>query len=236
MSDTALAVELRQTKGKGSARKLRVQGRIPGTCYGRNLTSASIILNPQNLVTLLKRSDAGLNTLIDLTVDGGGEYDGRKVLVKDLQRDPVSGQVLHADLYAVDLTQVIHISVPIHLTGEAKGVTMSGGIVDHALRDLEVECLPTAIPREFLIDISDLDIGDSLHVRDITLPEQVTLVGDADLSVVSVMAPIVEEEPVVEEEAEEGEAAEGEAPSGEADSADADSEDSKDSKDSKGDR
>ncbi len=227
MSDTALAVELRQSTGKGSARKLRAQGRIPGTCYGRNLASASITLNPQTLVMLLKRSDAGLNTLIDLTVDGGGEYDGRKVLVKDLQRDPVSGHVLHADLYAVDLTQVIHISVPIHLIGEAKGVTMGGGIVDHALRDLEVECLPQAIPREFLVDISDLDIGDSLHVRDITIPEQVTLVGDADLSVVSVMAPIVEEEPTVEDEAAEGEVAETEAPSDDAAPSDADSEASK---------
>jgi large subunit ribosomal protein L25 len=226
VSETALAVELRESGGKGIARKLRAKGRIPGTCYGRDISSASISLDPAVLVKLLTKSEAGINTLIDLSVEGGGDYDGRKVLVKELQRDPVSGHMLHADLYAVDLSQTIHVSVPIHLTGIAEGSTM-GGIVDHALRELEVECLPMAIPREFLVEISALDIGDSLHVRDISLPAQVTLVSDADLSVVSVMNPIVEEEPAAGEEAEEGAEAEGEAPSGDAASADAGGDESK---------
>ena len=190
------------------ARKLRAVGRIPGVCYRRNAEAVPITLNPRSLDNLLRTSSAGMNTLIDLHVAGGGDFDGRQVLVKELQRDPVSGAFLHADLYAVDLTQSIHVSVPIHLHGTAPGATM-GGIVDHALRDLEIECLPDAIPEEFTVDVSGLDIGQSIHVRDLPLPEGVTLATDADLPVVSVVAPAVAEEEVTEEP-EEGELPEGE--------------------------
>ena len=131
------------------------------------------------------------------------------MLVKELQRDPIFGEPLHADLYAVDLTQALQVSVPIHLTGTAQGVSLGGGILDHALRELELECLPDAIPEEIAVDVSALDVGDSLHVRDLSLPEGVTLKSAPELPVVSVVAPGAEEEPVA---AEEEEALEGEAP------------------------
>ena len=206
MADFAIDVEVRSDTGKGVARKLRAAGRIPGVYYGRGVASVPISLDPRALEHILATSAAGMNTLIDIAAKGVGEVDGKTVLVKELQRDPVWGEPLHADLYAIDLARAIQVSVPIHLIGTAKGVQM-GGIVDHALRELEIECLANAIPEEFPIDVGDLDVGESLHVRDIALPEGVTLISDAELSVVSVVAPVAEEEPKPEEELAEGEEA-----------------------------
>ena len=189
MADFAINVDVRRDTGKGVARKLRAAGRIPGVYYGRSEASVLISLDPRALEHILATSAAGMNTLIDIVAKGVGEVDGKTVLVKELQRDPVYGTPLHADLYAIDLARAIQVSVPIHLTGTAEGVQM-GGIVDHALRELELECLADAIPEEIPIDISALEVGDSLHVRDISLPDGVTLISDADLSVVSVVAPV----------------------------------------------
>ncbi|MGH0028403.1 MAG: 50S ribosomal protein L25 [Myxococcota bacterium] len=212
MSEHVLAVEERNGTGKGVARKLRATGMIPGVYYGGGADPKPVQLNAHDLVRLLSTSSAGMNTLIDLS--GGGELDGKVVLVKELQRDPVNGRALHADLYAVDVDRAVTVSVPVHLDGTAAGVKM-GGIVDHALREVELECLPRAIPEELRVDISALDLGDSLHVRDIPLPEGVELLTDGDLSLVSVVQPRAEEEEApAEEEGEEGAeaAAEGEAP------------------------
>ena len=220
MAENELAVEVREGTGKGPARRLRASGRVPAVCYGRGAKSLGISLDPQALDQLLKGSTAGMNTLIALQVEGGGEYHGKPMLVKELQRNPVSGQILHADLYAVNLQEAIQVSVPIHLEGSPEGVKM-GGILDQTLREVELECMPQAIPEELRLDVSELLIGQSLHVRDLSVPEGATLLSDLDLSVVSVATPAVEEEPVVEavegepvaegEEAPEAEAAEGEA-------------------------
>lgn len=202
MAENALTVETRQGFGKGVARKLRAAGRIPGVCYGKGEPSVPVSLDPRALRRLLERSEAGMNTLINLAVEGGGAFDGRMVLVREIQKDPVEGSYLHADLLAVDVQQTIEVSVPIHITGRAKGVEL-GGILDQALRELDLECLPLAIPSEIVVDVSELDVGDSLHVSDIALPEGVTLHSDAGLSVVSIVAPAkVEEAAEVAEEAE----------------------------------
>lgn len=199
MSENVLNIELRTGKGKGDARKLRAAGLIPGVYYGASERPQSVALDPRALDRAITASGAGMNTLFDLA--GGGALAGKRVIVKDIQRDPVRGTPLHADLYAVDLDRKIEVSVPYHLTGTAKGVKM-GGIVDHSLREVEIECLPRWIPEEILVDISDLDVGDSLHVRDIPLPENVKLISDPDLSVVSIVAPAAAEEAVaVAEEA-----------------------------------
>ncbi|MDH5305871.1 MAG: 50S ribosomal protein L25 [Myxococcales bacterium] len=210
MSEYELSVEPRSAVGKGVARKLRAAGRVPGVCYGAGDAPQAISLDPRALDRLVTSSAAGVNTLIDLK--GGGALAGQVVLVKEIQRDPVSGAMLHADLYTVDANRVVTVSVPIHLKGTAKGLKQ-GGIVDHALRELELECLPRSIPEEIPVDVTDLDIGDSLHVRDLVLPEGVTLLSDADVSVVSIVSPAAEEakvegEPVLVEGAEEGAEAE----------------------------
>jgi large subunit ribosomal protein L25 len=200
MAENQIAVELREGIGKGVARKLRAAGLIPGVFYGQG-TSQAISLEPRPLERLLASSSAGLNTLINLT--GGGALDGKQVLVKDLQRDPVRGTLLHADLYAIDVKQVVHVSVPIHLTGIPEGVTLDAGILDQVIREIELECLPTAIPEELPVDVTSLGLGDSLHVRDIALPAGVTLLTDADLSVASVAQPKAAEEEVAPVEGEE---------------------------------
>ena len=204
MADNALNVESRQDAGKGVARKLRAAGRIPGVCYGGGEPTISISLDPRALRDLLEQSDAGMNTLINLAVEGGGAFDGKMVLVRELQKDPVEGDYLHADFVAVDVRQTVEVSVPIHITGRAPGVEL-GGILDQALREIELECLPLAIPSEILVDVGELEVGQSLHVSDLVLPEGVELRSDPGLSVVSVVAPKIEEVPEEEEVEGEGE-------------------------------
>jgi large subunit ribosomal protein L25 len=228
MSEVSLAVEIRAGTGKGIARQLRRAGRIPGVVYGSKLDPVSISLDPRELDQLIRTSHGGVNTLIDL--EGPGEVSGRTVLVKELQREPVRGGLLHADLFEVDANARVRVSVPVHLTGTAHGVTM-GGLIDHALRELEIDCLARSIPDEFLVDVSALDVGDSIHVGEIALPDGVELHTQSDLPVVSVVAPKVEEEPVVEEGLEplvEGAEVEGEAAE-DAGSGDAGGEESSDS-------
>ncbi len=195
-----MAVEVRgeQERGKGVSRRLRAAGRIPGVVYGPGRETVSITLDPVELDRVIKTSHGGINTLIDLT--GPSEVQGRTVLAKALQRHPVYGTLMHADFYELDLTARVRVSVPIHLEGIAVGVTM-GGLIDHALRELELDCDPTAIPDEIIVDVSELEQGQSIHVADVELPEGVELHSQGDLPVVSVVAPKIEEEPVEVEEA-----------------------------------
>jgi len=203
----ALVAELRDATGKGVARKLRAAGRIPAVLYGKGAESKAISVDPSALQRLLQSGGAGMNTLIELRVDG----TTRTVLVKELQRDPVRGRPIHTDFYLVELDQTVEVSVPIHLVGKAPGVEL-GGILDHPLREIELECLPRAIPERVEVDVSALEIGDSIHVRDLELPEGVSVQTDANLAVASVITPAVVEEPVAEEAVEGEEApAEGEA-------------------------
>ena len=201
MAVNALVAEVRDATGKGVARKLRAAGRIPAVVYGRGTESRAISVDPKALVQLLQKGGAGMNTLIELSVDG----TAKTVLVKELQRDPVRGRPLHTDFYLVDLDQKVVVSGPIRLTGRAPGVEL-GGILDHPLREIELECLPRAIPESIDVDVSALDVGDSIHVRDLELPEGVSVQSDVNLAVASVVAPVVVEEPVAEE-VEEGEEA-----------------------------
>jgi large subunit ribosomal protein L25 len=197
VGENALSAELRTGTGKGVARKLRAAGRVPAVVYGRGQESRSLALDPRAFERLIQKSEAGLNTLIDLEVGGQTQV----VLVKELQREPLGGAIVHADFYAVDLTRTLEVDVPIHLTGIPIGVSLSGGILDHTLRELRVECLPTAIPDSVEVDVSALEIGDSIHVRDLALPEGVILKADPDLSVAAVAAPAAEEVPAVAAEA-----------------------------------
>jgi large subunit ribosomal protein L25 len=191
MGEISLAVEVRQGTGKGANRRLRREGRIPGVVYGAKSDAVSISLDGNVLDRLIRTSHAGINTLIDL--QGPREVSGKTVLVKELQREPVRGALMHADLYEIEANATVTVNVPVHLTGTAHGVTM-GGLIDHALREIEVECLARAIPDEIIVDVSALDVGDSIHVADLVLPEGVELQTPGELSVVSVVAPRVAEE------------------------------------------
>jgi large subunit ribosomal protein L25 len=188
MGEFSIVAAERAATGKGAARKLRATGRIPAVVYGRGKASRSVSVDPAALIQILRKSHSGINTLIDLTLDSGETV----VLVREIQKDPVSGQWVHADLFEVDLQQTIQVRVPLHFVGKARGVEF-GGILDHPMRELEIECLPRAIPDAIEVDVSDLDVGDSIHVRDLALPEGAQMISDLDLAVASVVLPKSEE-------------------------------------------
>jgi large subunit ribosomal protein L25 len=182
VGDHQLAVEPRAGCRKGHARKLRAAGRIPAVCYSPGSAATRITLDPKALDRLLLKSS-------------GGGLDGKVVLVKELQRDPVTSVLLHADLFAVDIDKPIEVKVPVRIVGTPTGVTFGGGILDFPMREIEVLCLPRAIPEDLPIEVGALQVGDSIHVREIALPAGVELISDPDLSVVSVVLPSKEEEP-----------------------------------------
>jgi large subunit ribosomal protein L25 len=203
VAENVLSAETREGTGKGVARKLRATGVIPAVVYGRKRAAQSITVNPIALQKLL-RGEAGMNTLIDLSLGGKTST----VLVKGVERDPVRGRYLHADFYEVDLTQKVTVSVPIHLIGKAAG-TDFGGILDHPLRELLIECLPREIPQRIDVDVTALGVNDSIHVSDLKLAPGLTIKTDAALAVASVVPPASEEEAAAP--AAEGVPAEGEA-------------------------
>jgi large subunit ribosomal protein L25 len=206
VSETALVVETREGTGKGVARKLRAAGRIPAVLYGQGRDSLPLSIDPRALDKVLRAG--GANTLLDLTVQGRSDLGTPVALVKELQRDPLRGAILHADLYQVDLSKTVEVEVPIHLLGKPKGLDF-GGLLEHTLREVALECLPRAIPAAIEVDVSNLEIGDVVHVRDLVLPEGVTLVSDPDLGVAHVALPQAEEAPAEAAAAVEGAPAEG---------------------------
>lgn len=195
---SGLAVELRNESGKGVARKLRAAGRIPAVLYGHGKEPLALSLDPRVLEKQL--SEEGHNALFDLS--GDGAISGRTVLVKEVQRHPVRGTPLHADLFEIDANEKIHVQIEVHVVGTAKGVSLDRGLLDHVLREVEVECLPRAIPERIDIDVSELRLGESIHASDLQLPDGVDLRTNGELAVVAIAAPTVEAEPVAAEGAE----------------------------------
>jgi large subunit ribosomal protein L25 len=178
--------------GKNEARRLRRGGRIPAVLYGGESREAEpLAVDPKELMRIL-HSEAGLNTLIALKRVGAGET---QVLVKAYLLDPVSHKMLHADFFRVAMDKLIRVTVPVHLTGEAKGVKAQGGIVDFVNRDLLIECLPGDIPEHVTVDVTELMLHEGIRVRDLAPDAKWKPVTDADLLLVHVIAPKVEEEP-----------------------------------------
>ncbi|MFQ5513279.1 MAG: 50S ribosomal protein L25 [Myxococcota bacterium] len=214
MQRLELDVDVREGRGKGPARRLRAQGAVPAILYGGGVDSLPLAIESRSLERVLR---SGTNALIDLK--GAKQVKGKLVLVKDVQRDPVSQKLVHCDLYAVDTAKKLHVEIPVHVEGRAPGVEL-GGILNLLAREVEVSCLPLAIPDNITVDVSDLGVGDTLRLSDVELPEGVEAVGEANLALVTVTAPRIEEEEVaVGEEAAEAEAAppaEGAEPAGEA--------------------
>ncbi len=202
-----LEVSLREATGKGAARKLRATGAVPAVFYGHGMETVPLQIDTRPLERAIH---GGANALIDL--EGPKQVRKKPVLIKELQRDPATRKLLHCDLFAVDLKQRLTVDVPIHYVGRARGVVEQGGVQEILMRELQVTCMPLAIPESIEIDVSELAIGESIHVRDASLPEGVVTTADAAAPVVHVVTPRVEEE--VKEEEEEVEVA-GDAPEGE---------------------
>ena len=207
METVEISVSKREGRGKGPARRLRRSGRVPATFYGPKQSAIAIELDEKEFATRVTSLE-GSSHLIRLQSDVS-ELSGRVVLLRELQVHPVSGAMLHADLYEVDLSKKLVVKVPLHLTGKAVGVTQQGGILQPILREISVECLPMEIPEFIEVDVSELSIHDAIHIADIHAPAGVVIVYETNETIVTVLAPTVE---AVKVEAEPEAAAEGAAP------------------------
>ncbi|MGB2990945.1 MAG: 50S ribosomal protein L25/general stress protein Ctc [Candidatus Zixiibacteriota bacterium] len=193
MKEIELRARPREESGKEYAKKLRRNGFVPAVLYGPETKTLALEVETKSFLSLL-RGGLGENVIVTLLLDDKKDSQ-RKVLVREVQRDPVTGAILHLDFHQISLTKKLTIQVPIHLVGIPVGVD-DGGILQHALRDLEIECLPTAIPEKIEVDVSHLKIGDSVHVGDIKV-ENAEILSDSKSSIVSVVPPTVFKEPEV---------------------------------------
>jgi large subunit ribosomal protein L25 len=188
MAEVRIDAELKHLSGTGVARKVRAQGKVPAVIYGRGIETTAIQLNRRELATALN-SDAGMNVLLDLQIEGKGTL----ALTRELQRDPVKGTLLHADFVRVDRTQAVEVEVPIHVVGSSPGVN-EGGVLENPLFTVHVKCLPTEVPEFVAADVSGLAIGDSLRVSDLSSLGSFEILTDPETVVATVLAPVSEEE------------------------------------------
>jgi large subunit ribosomal protein L25 len=191
----------RTDTGKGQSRTLRREGRLPAVLYGPNTDPVMLSINLSELEDILKGGSAG-QALLNLTVDG--EKQPRTAMIKELQTSPLSREFLHVDFYEVDMKNKINVMVPVTTTGKCIGIEM-GGMIQLIRRELEVLCLPNEIPESIEIDITELNIGDSVHVEDVKLEGDIEIPHDVDFTILTILSATMKEEEVEEEELEEGE-------------------------------
>ena len=208
MEKVELKSKVRTTTGNGPARELRRQGSIPAVLYGPDTESMLLSISAKALEQATKSASIG-QLLLNLTIEGD-EAITKTAMIRELQVHPLSGSPIHVDFYEVDMDRKIIVNIPIVTVGKCKGVEV-GGMLQLVRRELEVLCLPNEIPESIEVEVSDLDIGDSLHVDELELGNNIELpAADVNFTVITVLAPVAEEEEE-EEELEEGEeGAEGE--------------------------
>ena len=208
-----LILKRRSEQGTRPARRLRHDGLVPGVVYGKGMEPVAVMVNQRELVKLL-HSKTGEHALVTLRLDDAKSWE-KPALVKAIQHDPAGGQVVHVDFHAIVLTERLRVKVPLALKGEAVGVKQEGGILEHFLREVEVECLPTEIPVHIEFDVSALKTGDTVHVRELAAPNNTKITSDPDGVIASVQKPkeekpeeaaAVAEPEVIREKKEEAEA------------------------------
>ncbi|HEV2619154.1 MAG TPA: 50S ribosomal protein L25, partial [Acidobacteriaceae bacterium] len=177
---------------KNAARRVRVAGKIPAVVYGAGKESVAVSVDPK-VITKILHSDSGHNTIFDLDVAGSGLV---KVMIVDWQHEPVKGALLHIDLKRIAMDKMMKVSVPIQLVGVPVGVKAQGGILEHVLREVEIECLPTDIPSHLDVDVSNLELNAAIHVSDLPHSGSIKFIDDENMTVAHVSA--VREEPVAE--------------------------------------
>ena len=187
-----LTAERRTATGRSAVRKLKAAGSVPAIIYGAKDKAEPLQVSRRDINAMLSHA-AGENILVELEIAG----KSRLALVQEVQHAPLGGAILHIDFHAVSVDEVIEADVPLEPTGTANGVKNMGGLLEQNLRSLAIECLPRDLPDVITVDVSALDIGDAIHVREIQLPSGVTTRVQPDLTAFSVLAPTVEEEPVV---------------------------------------
>ncbi|HSD28525.1 MAG TPA: 50S ribosomal protein L25 [Vicinamibacteria bacterium] len=187
MPEFVVPAESRTDTGKNANRRLRSRGLIPGVLYTSGQQALAVQVSPGEIGTILK-SAAGENTIFDLDIAG----KRRKVILKEFQREPLRGKLLHADFYEVALDKRLEVKVHIELEGTPVGVKLQGGIVDFVTRELEVECLPADIPEKIVVDISHLELGKHLRVSDLRVSDKVKVLVEPDVVVAHVVLPRAE--------------------------------------------
>ncbi len=207
MEKIELNATIRKTVGNGPARELRRQGMIPAVLYGPKSEAIMLSVVIREFEHILKTGNIG-QLLLNLVIHNG-KKQAKTAMIKELQTQPVSGNLLHIDFYEVAMDQKIRVSIPVVTTGEAVGVDL-GGILQMVRHEVDVFCYPNEIPESIEVDITNMEMGDSLHIGDIALDETIELADEGNFTVVTVLSPKVEEEEVEEEELE-GEEVEAEA-------------------------
>jgi large subunit ribosomal protein L25 len=181
--DTVVAALPRPSRGKNEARRLRVSGRIPAVVYGAFKDPVAVSLNPKDITKII-HSKTGHNSIFDLDIDG---VERTPVIVADEAYEPIRGHLLHIDLRRIDLTRKLRVSVPVHVSGESKGVKQQGGVLDVVTRSVEIECVPDDIPNQFDVNVTDLMIGDAIRVSDLPVREGVRILTAADAVIAHVV-------------------------------------------------
>jgi large subunit ribosomal protein L25 len=207
MAQQVVAARVRMGKGKGMARKLRENNQVPAIFYGPNTEPIMLTVDYPEIEKLVKQGVGGENIILDLEVTSEQGVETRKAILKELQVSPIKDNFVHADFYEISMDKEITVDIPIRLLNTPLGVAKGGGILQHITRELTVSCLPGRLIDSLDVDVSHLEIGDSIHVKDIELPEGITSTEEGDLTVAIVAAPAIKaaegEAEEVEEETEE---------------------------------
>ena len=194
--EATLAAKTRDERGKNEVRRLREAGHLPAVVYGGEAKdTVAVSVDPVTLLRIL-HSDSGVNTLIDLQLDGS---ELGQVLVKDFQLDPITSKLLHVDFYRLAMDKAIIVTVPVTLVGEPAGVKTDGGLLDFVTREVQLECMPAEIPEHIEVDVTDLNIGDGVRLRQVVEGASWTPVSELDTLLAHVTPPKVEEEPEEED-------------------------------------
>lgn len=198
MAQVELNVEIREKCGKGVARKLRADGKLPAVVYGKNIEAQAIVVEPKALERALS-GEAGWNTL--MTLKGAAGIDGQVVVLKNADFHPLRREMVSADFHAIDLQDKVSFMVPVNIVGTSEGQKM-GGSLQLIRKELEVLCLPTEVPQAIDIDVTALQIGDTVHIEEVAVPDNAEMVFDVNFTVITVVG----HKPEVEEgEGDEGE-------------------------------
>jgi len=183
MEQRVLAIESRDKVGKGVSRRLRKDGKVPAVVYGKGIEPVAVSVGKRELVTAIA-GEGGLNHLI--TLQGAGSLDGNIVIIADITFDCLRGDPTHVDLHKINLEEKVKVRVPVTLKGTAKGVK-EGGMLDFLMHTISLECLPTQIPEHIEVDITNLGLGSSFHISDLSLPAGCKVLEDAKATVVNIL-------------------------------------------------
>lgn len=192
MEEIILEAQKRQDIGKGKVGRLRKKAFIPAVVYGEGKGSLSVQVVSKDVMNIIG-AHRGESFVLKLKIKDGNNFQEKSVLIKEIQHNPVKDEIIHIDFNEISLTKTIKVKIPLIAKGESVGVKLDGGVLDHVLWELEIECLPTQIPKSIEVDVSNLKIGDSVHVKNLIIPQGVKVLNDQEATVLAVAMPTKEE-------------------------------------------